>query len=205
MSEETAPIDHSDEADDRTTGDLLIALGSDFERCYEHLLKRLDEGERFPDGTVSADDQFEARQLVRAAFAYIEGAVHVLKVDSSLRADENSVVLLPQEQHFIFECDFDLNEKGEVVEKPAKIPLAKNIRFAFSIFAKAAKSDYVFDANAKWWSQLKEAIRIRDRLMHPRWSSDLDVSPRELIAVIDAKHGLDEVLHALVKAEGASK
>jgi hypothetical protein len=41
---------------------------------------------------------------------------------------------------------------------------------------------------------LRESVRVRDRLMHPRMPEDLDVSPKELIKALRAKNGLDELL-----------
>ena len=56
------------------------------------------------------------------------------------------------------------------------------------------------DVSLTWWEKLKEAIKVRDRLMHPRFPSDLDVSPQEVIATITAKAGFDEALHTLIES-----
>ena len=178
-------------------------MNSDYRECYSQLLNRLDEGERAEDGTISADYEFAARQLIRTAFAYIEGETHVLKIEASFNAEENSIDPTPHQSHFIFEADFDLNDKGEVVQRPAKISLARNIRFAFSIFERANGLASHLYPNAKWWSLLRESIRVRDRLMHPRWPADLDVTPTETIAMVQAKAGFDEILETLLAARKA--
>lgn len=183
---------------ERTTGDLLVELDSDYRRCYEMIIQRLDEGISHNDGSVSAEYEFEARQFIRATFAYIEGATFILKIEAHFKAKENGVELLPQQIHFIFESDFILTDNGEVQVKPTKIALSKNIRFAFNIFAEATKLDYMFDSSVEWWSCFKQATRTRDRLTHPRMPGDLDVEPREVIAAIKAKSGFDEVLHSLL-------
>ncbi|WP_431025246.1 hypothetical protein [Halomonas sp. H5] len=186
--------------DERTTADLLVVLDEDYRRCYEQILLRLDEGERNEDGTVYADHEFDARQLIRTAFAYIEGATFVLKIEASFRAEERGFDLTPQQQHFIFEADFDINDKGEVVERAAKISLTKNIRFAFAVFSQASGIKNTLDVSLDWWGKLQGAIKVRDRLTHPRFPADLDVSPQEVIATIAAKVGFDEALHALIEA-----
>ncbi len=89
------------------------------------------------------------------------------------------------------------------MQKPAKIPLAKNIRFAFSVFAEANGTKPTLDVGSEWWSKLQESIRVRDRLTHPRSPSDLDVSPSEVISTVVAKSGFDEALHALISASKA--
>jgi hypothetical protein len=189
--------------DDRSTGELIVTLDSDYQRCYEQIIKRLDEGERDENGAILADHDFDARQLIRSAFAYIEGAMFVLKIEASFNADEKSVELNLPQQHFIFEKDFDLNDKGEVVERTAKISLTKNIKFAFSVFAKANEVANTLDAGSEWWSKLKSSIKVRDRLTHPRFPSDLDVTPQELIATIKAKAGFDEALHEIISSSRA--
>ncbi|ODS91171.1 MAG: hypothetical protein ABS45_12040 [Comamonas sp. SCN 65-56] len=189
--------------DHRTTRELLETLDADYRKCYQHVIRQLNVADRTEDGLISADTEFEARQLIRAAFAYIEGATYILKVEASFNSEERGVELTPQQQHFIFEADFEINDKGEVTQKPAKIPLVKNIRFAFSIFAEANGIPHKLDTKAEWWQLLLDSIRVRDRLMHPREPSDLDVAPSETIAMIKAKGGFDAELQGLLSARAA--
>jgi hypothetical protein len=39
--------------------------------------------------------------------------------------------------------------------------------------------------------------------MHPRWPADLDVTPTETIAMVQAKAGFDEILETLLAARKA--
>jgi len=87
-----------------------------------------------------------------------------------------------------------LNEKGEIVQRAAHISLSRNIRFAFALNDKARRRLSQFDASVEWWSCLKEAIKVRDRLTHPKMPDDLDVTPDELLKVIKAKNGFEKEL-----------
>lgn len=192
---------HNDDYDDRTTGEVLTTLDSDYLKCYQHVIRQLNVAEKNEDGDIIAvDTDFESRQMVRAAFAYVEGATFVLKTAAVFDAEERGIELTPQQQHFIFDVDFDLSENGDVIQKSSKISLAKNIRFAFAVYAESNEVENTLDPGAKWWSLLKESIRVRDRLTHPRYPSDLDVSPDEIIAMIEAKSGFDAALHEIVAA-----
>lgn len=193
---------HEDD-DDRTTAELLVTLDSDYRKCYQHVIRQLNLADKTSDGQILADTDFEARQLIRTAFAYIEGATFVLKTEATFNAEEKNVELTAQQQHFIFEADFEINDKGQVKQKAAKIPLVKNILFAFSVFAEANRLQYKLDTNARWWTLMLSSIRVRDRLMHPRTPSDPDVTPEETVAMIEAKVGFDEELHALLSASKA--
>ncbi len=180
--------------DDRTTKELIEILGTDYEYFHGEIISRLDEGEKGQDGLTSADFQFEARQLVRAAFAYIEAVTFSVKVHSAMVCDRNDVYLSDAERNFIGEIQFSLNDKGEVVERAAQIKLTQNIRFAFNLLARSRQIESKFDPSTEWWSCLRSSIRVRDRLMHPRLPVDLDISIKELLDVMKAKHGFDQLL-----------
>ena len=66
--------------DERTTKDLIEKLGDDVDRSHAALIAVIDEGELDADGAVSADYEFEARQLIRSIFAYIEAVTFSVKV-----------------------------------------------------------------------------------------------------------------------------
>jgi hypothetical protein len=191
-----------DQEGSRSIAELIETLDSDYLKCYQHVIRQLNVAETTPDGSIAETD-FESRQLVRAAFAYIEGTTYVLKMSATLDADEHGIELSPQQQHFIFEADFDLNDKGEVFQKSARIPMAKNIRFAFAILAEANGVANPLRIEPRWWHLLKDSIKVRDRLMHPRWPADLDVSPKEVITLIQAKAGFDEELQAILTSRAA--
>jgi hypothetical protein len=83
-----------------------------------------------------------------------------------------------------------------VVEAVAKISLARNIRFAIAMNRKAHKVVERFDPNVAWWSHLKAAIKVRDRLTHPKMPEDLDVSGKDILDALKARKGFEaELLH----------
>lgn len=184
--------------EERTTKELIQTLGEDFERCYRGLLQSFDEGTIDEDGNLDADYEFYARQLIRTVFAYIEGVTFSVKVTAVAHCMQRGIEILPQERYIAVEVDYELNEKGEVVERPARTKLPSNIRFAFMLSEKAHELPPQFDASAEWWFCLRESIKVRDRLMHPRMPGDLDVSPEELIKALKAKNGFDRVLHCYI-------
>jgi hypothetical protein len=180
--------------DERTTQEVIQLLGQDCDRCHEELLASIDAGETDPEGNVDADYEFHARQLIRAIFAYIEATTFSVKASSAWRCMEENIDISPQERYFATDTEYELDDRGEVVEAIAKISLARNIRFALALNRKAHKVSEPFDPSVEWWSCLKEAIKIRDRLIHPKWPGDLDVSGKEIVKVLKAKQGFEEEL-----------
>ncbi|MDD4964963.1 MAG: hypothetical protein PHI11_13710 [Gallionella sp.] len=180
--------------EERTTQEVIELLGQDCERCHTELLACIDSSEIDADGDVDADYEFHARQLVRASFAYIEALTFSVKVSSAWRCMEEEIDITPQERYFATDMEYEINERGDVVETKAKISLARNIRFALALNRKAHKVSEPFDPSVEWWSCMKETIRIRDRLTHPRWPTDLDISGEEIVKVLKARRGLEEEL-----------
>lgn len=179
---------------ERTTQEVIELLGLDCDRCHEELLASIDAGEADAHGNIDADYEFHARQLIRAIFAYIEATTFSVKASSAWRCMEDNLDITPQERYFATDTEYELNDRGEVVEAIAKISLARNIRFALSLNRKAHKVSEPFDSSVEWWSCLKEAIKIRDRLTHPKWPTDLDVSGEEVVKALKAKQGFEEEL-----------
>jgi hypothetical protein len=154
----------------------------------------IDAGEVDEDGSVYADYEFHARQLVRAVFAYIEAVTFSVKAWSAGQCMEKGIEITPQERYFATDTEYDLNDKGEVVETVAKISLARNVRFAFAMNRKAHGVEESFDPSAGWWSHFREAVRIRDRLTHPKMPGDLDISGDDIVKVLKAKRGFEQEL-----------
>lgn len=166
-------------------------------------MKSFDEGTIDTDGDLDADYEFHARQLVRAVLAYIEGVTFSVKASAAWKCMQDGVEITPQERYIAAEVEYKINDKGEIVERPAQITLARNIRFAFALTEKAHRIPAQFDPSIEWWSCLREAIKVRDRLMHPRMPEDLDISPEELTRAMKAKNGFDKLLMRYIELDAA--
>ena len=180
--------------DERTTQEVINLLGDDCDRCHAELIASIDAGETDTDGNVDANYEFHARQLIRAIFAYIEATTFSVKASSAWRCMEENIDITPQERYFATDTEYELNDRGDIVEAIAKISLARNIRFALALNRKAHKVSEPFDPSVEWWCCLREAIKIRDRLTHPKWPGDLDVSGDEVVKALKAKQGFEEEL-----------
>jgi hypothetical protein len=150
---------------------LLKPLNKDVERCQVKVHK----------GTA----QFERRMYVRAVFAAIEGEIFLLKQAALLYDGIFNTPFTPAEKMFLLEETFDLNDKGEPIKFKAKISLKKNIRFAFRAFAHATGTDIKLKVDDAGWLSFQEAIKIRDRLVHPKKGDELFVSDAETETIVN--------------------
>jgi hypothetical protein len=180
--------------DQRSTTEVIHSLGYDCKRSHESLLAAIDRKQATPNADTHADYEFHARQLVRAFFAYFEAVTFSVKAWSANHCLDHNIQITPQERYFAVDTEYELNDRGEVVEAVAKISLSRNIRYALALNRRANRVTGPFDPNVPWWSHLRKAIRLRDRLTHPKMPGDLDVSGEDLIDVMKAREGFEAEL-----------
>jgi hypothetical protein len=131
---------------------------------------------------------FALRTYIRSFFAYVEAWAYLTK---QLVVQEPVLpVVSPTQAEFALlrEESYEAAENGEAVTRGGRfIPLDRNIRFAFAVTAKCFGSAYKLDTSGQGWKAFREAIRVRNRLMHPKQPADLVLSESEFQAVREAQ------------------
>jgi hypothetical protein len=177
---------------ERTTSELIEALGNDIDRSHRELIESIDAGERTDNGDVYADYEYHARQLVRAIFAFIEAVTFSMKAKAAEYCLRKKRYIPDAERFLAVDIEMVLSDKGEIVERPAHIRLADNIRFAFALQEKVFGITKRFDPSIEWWSCLKSSIKVRDRLTHPKLPGDIEVSGDEIVTALKAYEGFSK-------------
>jgi len=125
--------------------------------------------------------QSERRMHIRGIFATIEAVIYVMKqIALAAHPDPKCLTISEAERAFAMERVFKLMPSGDVEQQAAKIPLETNIKFAFKLLAKAGSASTVLDISGTEWQSLQGAIKVRDRITHPKNISDLTISDTEL-------------------------
>jgi hypothetical protein len=114
-----------------------------------------------------------------------------------MRRAERGADFKPWEILSIAEWQFSLNDEGVIKFRNAKISLSGNLCFTFRIHAKAFG---VLEINrqSSGWANFRRAIKIRDRLTHPRKLEQLDVSDEEVQTVASCMVWISEELKRLL-------
>jgi hypothetical protein len=107
-------------------GRLLHVLATDLGRC-ETLLNEADHIEA---------KQFYARVAIRSLFALIEGCTFRLKQMTISIGNGLSFEFSPSDLMYLTEQQSRLDDNLQITERRVHIPLQKNVRFAFYMFAK---------------------------------------------------------------------
>jgi hypothetical protein len=120
---------------------------------------------------------YARRQYVRSVFAMIEGTIYVMKLLAKRPDIER---FSAAELSLLSEESYDLNDMGKPIIRPHYLKLEKNIKFSFSMYAKSCDVSYILPVQEPGWNALKQSIKVRNRLMHPKNPGDLDVTNDEL-------------------------
>ena len=132
------------------------------------------------------DHAWVRRHYVRALFAAIEGVTWAMKVVAAENQRLRSGSFSSGEIALLEEHTFELDDSGKVQRRAARIRLAPNIRFAFDALTRSEGVVFQLSVGESGWQALLTAIKIRDRLMHPKNSAALAVTDTELLTVRSA-------------------
>jgi hypothetical protein len=174
--------------------ELVTRILEDIDICTKHL----DE----------EDSQFWRRTYIRTLFSMVEGITYRMKQAALANFNDRMsgpqtpelrsypIYLSEADTAMLKELSFDLNEKGEAYTQPKFIPIIKNVKFAFSSLARSQEANFELKLNRSGWVAFQNSLRIRNRLTHPKNSTELVVSDEEL------SHAKDAFQWFLVSFEG---
>lgn len=126
---------------------------------------------------------FRRRSVIRAIFAAIEGQLWVMKQEF---LEVAGPTLTPAEVAMLREVQYGFGGSGGAVEKPARITLKENISFAIAMMDRLHPGTTV-DRGDGGWEALAKSLKVRDRLMHPKSTADIEVSEDEITTALQAQ------------------
>jgi hypothetical protein len=124
--------------------------------------------------------EVQRRQFFRSMFACIEGAVWLFKQDCLQQHAGGHAVFSPPELCALSEVAPVIDGQGCIQELPVNLHFMPNLRFAFRCHARAFNYEPVLHAGDHEWGDLKESVKVRNRLMHPKQLSSMHVSDDEI-------------------------
>lgn len=143
----------------------------------------------------------KATMLIRSMFATIEGVVYGMK-QLAFAANSADGTLALDELLVCKEITFGLKGNGEVHGSSMRLTFEPNLKFAFVALAKAFRQPFELDTNGQGWNRLVQSIKVRNRLTHPKRSSDLEITDDELAHAIEAYQWFDRQVRVLLDMFG---
>lgn len=130
---------------------------------------------------IASHTQTERRDVVRVSLAAIEGVAwvareHVRTVLASLEE------LTPIADLALRELSYTVSERGQLIEQMRGLPLLAAVRLVVTQ-AKIISPEISVEFSKGGWSDLQQAIKIRNRITHPKPDQDLSINDRDLAVV----------------------
>lgn len=125
-----------------------------------------------------ADTQATRRDLIRTMFAAIEG--YVWEYRAFVKSIVNDIGTIPPIMELaLTETSYSVNDQGRLEEHIRPIPVTSMIRLVTKL-AEEHCPELKTDFSNAGWSNLKQTIKIRNRITHPKSASDLEVTPEDI-------------------------
>lgn len=125
-----------------------------------------------------ADTQATRRDLIRTMFAAIEG--YVWEYRAFVKSIVNDIGTIPPILELaLTETSYSVNDQGKLEEHNRPIPVTSMIRLVTKL-AEEHCPELKTDFSTTGWSNLKQTIKIRNRITHPKSASDLEVTPEDI-------------------------
>ena len=127
------------------------------------------------------DTQFMRRTHIRALFAFIEGCIYMIKQEAFIhQKHKKESNFTPEEMILLKEETPYLERSGKVKKIPKYVDLLSNIRFTIECYKKTSNLNYELDVHGKSWQSFHNSLKVRDRITHPKNSSDMEICDNEL-------------------------
>jgi len=134
------------------------------------------------------DSGLARRNYIRAIFAWIEAISYLMRrhVYNELHKQPLTPDSLPKLLAASETC-YHVDGKGDVVETSLKTRTSNNLLFSLKAFAEIVGLPLTIDKGGRNWQAYSEALRIRDRITHPKRLEDIELTDREIEVVREAK------------------
>ena len=162
------------------------------------------------------DTQFSRRMWIRAYFSWVEAYCYLLR-RYVLQLKFSKRVIKPSdiaEFAALNELKYSVTQKGESIAEPANTRTVDYIGFSLMACARLDNLGLSIDPGGKDRKCLVDAVRIRDRITHPKGVADVNITDADMKTVYDFKNwffGHLEILHdpvikkAIKKTAGIAK
>lgn len=142
--------------------------------------------------------EFATRTFVRSFFAYVEGVLYGLRRVAATSL-EGTDILTEKHADKLKEQKRIVQDNGDVQLVEKFYPLADSLRFVLRCYGASYGLRYESSSGIEWESMLA-AIKIRDRLMHPKSVASLAVTPEEITSIYQARTWWSESVRELLTA-----
>lgn len=146
----------------------VSAVGQDADDCYKLM--------------EANDTQFTRRNWIRAYFAWIEAMCFALRRFVLEKKFQNRAIKVADIPEFVAlsEVKYTVNPKGEAVVESANTRTLDYIGFSLLACSRLFKLGLSLNRGTKAGENLVKALKIRDRITHPKTVADITISDEDI-------------------------
>jgi hypothetical protein len=126
---------------------------------------------------VKEDTQLWRRTYCRTLFAFLEGETFALR---QIFLFFDWFIVDEEYEDKIRNIKRILTDDGSENFLDAYLPLVQNVKLLINAFAIASDTDLIISSNDKIWELLAASVKIRNRIVHPKRSTDLIITDNDL-------------------------
>ncbi len=167
----------------KTNIDNYNFIDKDFEKLIEEVSKDVNI---IFETIKNNDNQTWRRAYIRAVFSSIESIIFNMKKYIKEVGKNDFLPLSELEQKKLNEFYSEKATDGKEIVKIFRLSFLENITFTIDLFAFANYLSMNIDKNSTGWELLKESVKIRNRITHPKNLQDIFIRKVELNKVFKA-------------------
>jgi hypothetical protein len=128
---------------------------------------------------------YAQRTLIRAHFALVEGLSYSLR-QVTLASLQGTEFLTEAEVALLREERYSIDEKGRPKTAQQFLKFPDSLLFSIRCYVKNHGANFEPDTQHPGWSAMRMAVKVRDRVTHPKTVESLDLSDEDLQSFVDA-------------------
>jgi hypothetical protein len=153
---------------------------------------------------LSEVSQRRRRVLIRSIFASIEALSYFLR--NLAVNNKHPKDIAPEDRLIVSERAYDLDGNGRIVHRPLKLRTTASIRYSFAVFKRSYGTTFDLDVTGAPWQAYLRAVKVRDRITHPKRLEDITISEAELMDAAGSWHWFSDAFAAtMLQALEATK
>ncbi|MBD2701857.1 hypothetical protein IC229_14500 [Spirosoma sp. BT702] len=142
----------------------------------------------------TVDIPFHRRTYIRTIFASIEGSIWLMKQVCLVAEKSPDSPEMPVSEYLLLsETDYSLKSNGDVRQQAKFLPLTDNLQFVAKVLNYRHSAGINLGVGTKGWENFQEAIKIRNRITHPKSSDDYAITDTEMQLCIKVSHWFNDL------------
>ena len=132
------------------------------------------------DNINSEPNDFWRRSLIRLCTSLFESEIFILKNRLISYCDKNSIPFKPELRLTLEGKKYTVESSGKLKSNYLSIKLTDDIRFTFQTYMDIRGFQLSSSFNDNGWNDLKETIKIRNRITHPKSTVEQEINTSEI-------------------------